>query len=160
MKTKDHSGKFVAVDPVERLKNSYIVDPITGCWKYNKKLHPDGYGYLKINGKMIKAHRFSYEYFIGPLDLKLMICHNCHNRKCCNPNHLRQDTNYSNMIDMVYQKNQRHQILSVDEVIEIKKALKNYYRGQIKDLAHFYKVDPETIGAIKNSRSWSHIQIP
>ena len=147
-------------DPIDRFKEKYIVDEESGCWNWTGTITNKGYGTFHINNKEIKAHRFSYEYFIGPLDLKLMICHNCHNRKCCNPNHLRQDTNYSNMIDMVYQKNQRHQILSVDEVIEIKKALKNYYRGQIKDLAHFYKVDPETIGAIKNSRSWSHIQIP
>ena len=44
--------------------------------------------------------------------------------------------------------------------VEIKKALKHYYHGQIKDLAHFYKVDPATISMIKSGKRWSHIQIP
>jgi hypothetical protein len=146
-------------NPIERFNQKYVVDEETGCWNWVGTISKKGYGSIHINHKEIKAHRFSYEYFVGPLDPKLMICHNCNNRKCCNPEHLRQDTNYSNMIDMVNEGNQRHQKLSVEEVIEIKKALQHYYRGQIKDLAHFYKVDPETIGHIKRGTTWSHINI-
>lgn len=144
---------------IDRFTEKYIVDEETGCWNWVGTISNKGYGTFHVNHKEIKAHRFSYEYFIGPLDIKLMICHNCHNRKCCNPEHLRQDTNYSNMIDMVHEGNQRHQKLSVEEAIEIKKALQNYYRGQIKDLANLYKVHEETIGHIKRGSTWSHIEI-
>ena len=61
---------------------------------------------------------------------------------------------------MALSNNCKDQILSVEEVIEIKKALKNFYRGQIKDLAHFYKVSERQISHIKNGDRWSHIQIP
>jgi hypothetical protein len=151
--------RLYGVDPIERFNQKYIVNEENGCWEWQGTISKKGYGTIHINNKEIKAYRFAYEYFIGPIDNKLMICHNCHNRKCCNPNHLRQDTNRSNMIDMVHQGNQSHQKLSVEEVIQIKKELKNYYRGMIKDLAHFYKVDPETIGAIKRGTSWSHVKI-
>jgi hypothetical protein len=151
--------RLYRVDPIERFNEKYIVDENTGCWNWQGTLTTKGYGTFHVNYKEIKAHRFAYEYFVGPLDDKLMICHECENKKCCNPDHLRQDTNKSNMIDMVYAGNQKHQILSVEEVISIKKELKNYYRGQVKDLAHFYKVNPATITAIKTGRSWAHISI-
>jgi hypothetical protein len=118
-----------------------------------------GYGRLQINGKMMRAHRFSYEYFIGALDSNLDICHKCNNPSCVNPEHLRQDTTLSNVIDCIYAKRRYKQILSVEEVIQIKKELQHYYRGQCKDLAHFYKVSQETISAIKSGRSWTHINI-
>jgi hypothetical protein len=146
------------VDPIERFNQKYIVDENSGCWNWiaNKC---SGYGQIKINGKMIRAHRFSYEYFVGPLEDNLEICHNCNNPSCVNPEHLRQDTKSSNMIDRSYSKTFALQILSVDEVIQIKKAQKFYYRGQNKDLAHFYKVCQGTISDIRRGKRWSHIKI-
>ena len=147
------------VDPIERFNQKYIVDEETGCWNWIASLNNRGYGNFHINNKTIFAYRFSYEYFVGQIDPKLIICHNCSNRKCVNPNHLRQDTHKSNMIDMVNIVNQRHQKLSVHEVIEIKKELQNYYIGQVNDLAHFYKVNHRTISGIKTGKSWTHINI-
>jgi predicted membrane protein len=60
---------------------------------------------------------------------------------------------------MVKIKKQHLQILSVKEVIEIKKALKHYYRGQQKYLSDFYKVNPVTISDIKRGKRWSHVVI-
>jgi hypothetical protein len=147
-------------DPIDRFKEKYIVDPNTGCWNWQDTLLHNGYGRLQQNGKSIKAHRFAYEYYNGSIKEGYFICHSCNNRRCVNPKHLRQDTHSSNMIDMVLSNNGKDQILSVDEVIEIKKALKHYYRGQIRDLAHFYKVSERQIYHIKNDSRWSHIQIP
>ena len=148
------------IDPIERFKTKYVVDPVTGCWNWQGCLDEKGYGRFGIlPGKNIKAHRYSYEIFVGKLDNNLKICHSCNNRKCINPEHLRQDTISSNAIDMIYSKNGNFQILSIDEVIEIKKELKHHYRGQCKDLAHFYKVETSTISAIKTGRSWSHVEV-
>lgn len=146
------------IDPIERFNTKYVVDPITGCWNWTALLNSHGYGLFRKD-KIVSSHRFSYEYYVGPLKEGLVICHNCSNRKCCNPDHLRQDTQKSNQIDMVKIKKQRLQILSVEEVIEIKKALKHYYRGQCKDIAHFYKVNIRTISEIKTGKKWSHVVI-
>jgi hypothetical protein len=150
-------GKTI-IEPIERFHKKYKIDEETGCWNWtaSKCL---GYGLIKINGKMIRAHRFSYEYFVGPLNSTLDICHNCNNPACVNPNHLRQDTVSSNMIDKLNAFKQSGQVLSVEEVIEIKKSLKNYYRGQVTDLAHFYKVDKRIISNIKTGKRWSHVVI-
>jgi len=63
-------------------------------------------------------------------------------------------------IDKLKQKVHCNQILSIDEVIEIKKAQQFYYRGQNSDLAHFYKVSDRTISDIKTGKRWGHISIP
>jgi hypothetical protein len=151
-------GIYIRKPPIERFHSKYEIDQETGCFNWTGHKIKE-YGRLEINGKSIIAHRFSYETFVGPLDPKLEICHNCNNKSCVNPNHLRQDTRSSNHIDMSYVKSHSKQILLVEEVIEIKKALKHYYRGQIKDLAEFYKVNHRTISEIKNGNNWSHIKV-
>ncbi len=151
--------RLYRVDPIERFHQKYVIDEETGCWNWTAALDYEGYAKIKINKKTVMAHRFAYEYYIGDIDSNLEICHNCHNRKCVNYNHMRQDTKSSNNIDRSYQKTNPMQILSVDEVIQIKKALKHYYRGQCKDLAHFYKVSTATISLIKKGASWSHVEV-
>ena len=153
----DSNGRFLPIEPIERFHSKYIINEKTNCWEWQDKLLHNGYGRLQINNKSIKAHRFAYETFVGPLIKGLVIAHNCNNPKCVRPDHLRQDTIQSNSIDMVNINSHPSQKLSVEEVIEIKKSLNNYYRGQIKDLAHFYKVDQRTISSIKRGETWAHI---
>ena len=97
------------------------VDKTDSCWLWTGAKSSSGYGHLNINKKTIKAHRFSYEYYVGPLDHKLMICHNCNNTKCVNPNHLRQDTQKSNIIDMVKIKINTYKLDNMDMAFEIYK---------------------------------------
>ena len=150
----------IPVDPIDRFNKKYIVDEETGCWNWiGAKCQ--GYGVFKGSlSKNIYAHRFAYQYFNGPLDPNLEICHECNNKSCVNYNHLRQDTHSSNTIDKVKIKNQSNQKLNVEQVIEIKKALKNYYHGQCKDISILYNVQLAAISKIKNGDRWSHIQIP
>ena len=152
-------GKRITKEPIERFNKKYIVDPNTGCWIWTGSLNNKGYGNFRVGDKVLKAHRFAYEYFVEPLDYSYEICHNCNNSKCVNPMHLRQDTRKSNMIDKSYAGPNKSQILSVDEVIKIKKELLHPYHGQQKDLAHFYKVTKQTINEIKMGRNWSHLDI-
>lgn len=48
------------------------------------------YGRLKVGKKFMPAHRFAYEFFCGPLQLKHHIHHMCGNTLCVNPQHLSQ----------------------------------------------------------------------
>lgn len=52
-------------------------------------------GYGKRN---IYAHRWSYEYFNGPIPDGLVIDHLCRNRWCVNPDHLRAVTHRDNLL--------------------------------------------------------------
>jgi hypothetical protein len=69
-----------------------------GCWQWTGML-AHGYGYLWREGKMIRAHRLSYELYVGePGDLFVM--HRCDNPRCVNPDHLLLGTASDNNADM------------------------------------------------------------
>jgi predicted metal-binding protein len=146
-------------DPLIRFHRKYKVDLETNCWIWTDKPHKTGYAYLRVYDKNMKAHRFSYETFVGPLNPKLEICHQCNNKLCLNPKHLRQDTRSSNQIDISKVKGRKNQKLTFEEVIEIKKALKKPYWGIGKYLSDKYGVTRCTITEIKKNEKWKHLTI-
>lgn len=63
------------------------------CWLWCGEIPPlNGYGVFYINKKQYKAHRISYHYFFGIKDLRKVIDHECMNKACVNPFHLREVT--------------------------------------------------------------------
>ena len=68
------------------------------CWTWNGWL-TTGYGVLRVNGRKMLAHRFSYEYFKqAKIPDGEQIDHLCRNRACVNPDHLESVTQYVNMM--------------------------------------------------------------
>jgi hypothetical protein len=52
---------------------------------------------MKIGDRMVLAHRFSYEIFIGPIPDGMTVDHiACNFTSCCNPDHLRVCSNREN----------------------------------------------------------------
>ena len=60
----------------------------SGCWLWQGTLAANGYGVLRVDGKNVKAHRFSYELLRGPIPEGATIDHLCRVRSCVNPDHL------------------------------------------------------------------------
>ena len=77
-----------------------MVNPETGCWEWQGAMYPNGYGALKVDGKVIGAHRVSYEAFTCDIPQGMFVLHSCDNRRCCNPAHLSVGTHSDNMRDM------------------------------------------------------------
>jgi hypothetical protein len=69
----------------------------SGCWLWAGYINKKGYGQLGFEGKICRAHRVSYEFFVGPLIQGLVIDHLCNNPSCVNPFHLNQTTNKENV---------------------------------------------------------------
>lgn len=65
-----------------------IVALPSGCWEWKAGKTEKGYGRFWNNGRLVKAHRFSYELLIGPIPTGLTLDHLCRNRACVNPHHL------------------------------------------------------------------------
>lgn len=66
----------------------YWVDPISGCWVWQRYLGLEGYALKRRDGKRIPAHRYYYEMYRGPIPAGLMMDHLCRNHACVNPSHL------------------------------------------------------------------------
>lgn len=85
-----------------RLMNKMEV--INGCWEWQGKILPTGYGEIRMNSQSILVHRCSYETFVGVIPAGKNVCHVCDNRKCINPEHLWIGSHQENMQDAVRKK--------------------------------------------------------
>src|SRR5882672_1054138 len=65
-----------------------VVDLGPDCWLWTGAQSQTGYGFVKVNQKMTRVHRYVYEQLVGPIGDDLTIDHLCRNRACCNPEHL------------------------------------------------------------------------
>ena len=59
-----------------------------GCWLWMGKRNQRGYGEFVVGGRVIQAHRFSYELVNGPIAPGLLACHHCDVPYCVKPRHL------------------------------------------------------------------------
>ncbi len=135
-----------------------------GCWDYKGFKGKDGYGQIKIGGKVRRPHRISYQIYKGKIDEGFNVCHSCDNPICVNPEHLWLGTPKDNMDDMLRKgrkadkKGELHHLnkLKEEDIYKIRKLLKkkNYKQKQI---AKMFGVDPSCICYINAGKRWSHI---
>jgi hypothetical protein len=89
--------------PDQRLQKflSQINISENGCWEWQGSYvtNRNGAKYGTFwNGKTLQlSHRFSYEYFIGPIPPGKEMDHLCRNTICCNPDHVEPVTHLENM---------------------------------------------------------------
>lgn len=60
------------------------------CWKWTGSTNKrTGYGEMWYHGKLRHAHRISYRLHFGPLEPFKVCDHQCNNRWCVNPSHIK-----------------------------------------------------------------------
>ena len=149
----------------------YILDrccpePNTGCWLWTASLYSNGYGQSSLVQYERKAHRLSYEVFVGPLTPGMSVCHKCDTPSCVNPDHLFLGTHQENMQDRsrkgrtwnkprwVGTKNPRT-LLTEEQVTAIRRL---HSEGlAYTTLAGMYGMQPSGIRKIVKRLNWAHV---
>lgn len=126
-------------------------------WPFGK--NSAGYGTLFVDGKKRLAHRYICQRVHGPAkDSTLHAAHNCGNRACVNPMHLRWDTPSGNCADKLlhgtHHRGERHgnAKLTAADVRTIRQLGTSMSSPVI---APMFGVSPRTIRGILEGRSWN-----
>jgi hypothetical protein len=152
-----------------------------GCWIWTAALSDKGYGFFKSSdGRMMKAHRFAYETYVGPIPPRLLVLHTCDTPACVRPDHLWVGTHADNMADMARKKRAasgerngaythpetRHfgtknvnARLTEDDI----RAIRREYlpiRGMLVALGRKYNTPPQNIHSIVIRKTWRHVTDP
>lgn len=91
------------------------------CWLWKGATISTGYGVMRVSGKPVYAHRFSYELHKGTVPTGLSVLHSCTaNRACVNPDHLRAGSQSENVREAVDQKRFNHRRHSGRRQISVK----------------------------------------
>lgn len=136
------------------------VEKTEKCWIWRGITNENGYGLIRINGKYIRAHRYSYFLAYGEYPMP-MGRHTCDNPPCVNPGHIVPGTQQENVQDRVDRNRQPRgskvggSKLTELDVIEIKMLLKAKIFHRI--IAEKFGVHKLTIGEINTGKTWKHV---
>lgn len=160
----------------ERLWAGIETLPEIGCWLFSASSKTvSRYGAIRYFGRIYRAHRFSWETYIGPIPDGIKVLHKCDIGFCVNPDHLFLGTQAENVQDMLIKgrgnkaaglRNGRHtkphrtcrgaahpsSHLTEADVIAIRSSPKS-----CRKLGEQYGVSKATIHRIKQRKTWSHI---
>lgn len=82
------------VPAIERWRK--YVEKTETCWIWMGAKQGRGYGRFKVADKILLVHRWTYEWFVGPIPEGLTIDHLCRNPSCVRPDHLEPVTREEN----------------------------------------------------------------
>lgn len=139
------------------------------CWEWMGSRNEKGYGLVRHDGRMLRAHRYAWEEENGPIPDGIKVCHRCDNPPCVRPDHLFLGTQRENLLDaeskgrkfspfrgqvQIGEAN-RYARMTDERVRETRRLSAAGVRQ--KDIAEQFGVVPETISHILRGKTWTHV---
>jgi hypothetical protein len=141
-----------------------------GCWGWTGMTAAFGYGLIGHRGKLLYAHRVSWELHFGghpcirgPIPEGIEVCHHCDNPPCTRPSHLFMGDHAANLHDAQVKGRLRQPGLSgsahpqaklTESDIPIIKALR--LEGLLqREIAQQFGVTRAMIGYILRGQNWT-----
>ena len=135
----------------------------SGCliWQGNKN-RPNGYGRLRLSGKMVLAHRAVWSALNGTIPAGGEICHSCDTPLCCNPAHLFLGNHATNMRDMAAKGRAGVHLgvenvnakLRPEDIVEMRRMAESQTQ---RDIAELFGVNQATVWSVLSGKTWSHV---
>jgi len=142
--------------PYSRFIEKVTFEPNSGCWLWLGCVDKDGYGIIRIDGKNVKTHRFSFSHHTSKsIPCNVLVCHRCDNPTCVNPSHMFAGDNAANQIDAALKGRTRAIKLTPSQVLRIRERRSAGERPC--DLAVEYGVHETTIVNIAHRQKWAHL---
>ena len=157
-----------------RFELKYNLFNDSGCWEWQAGLTTSGYGQFWDGNTNVRAHRKSWEIYVGPIPEGKLVLHKCNNRKCVNINHLYIGDHEQNMKDRddaghtskaEHRYNFKRNEALIDDIIQLRKN-----GAKVKDICKmlgigwttYYrcaKLIPAEVNEIAKRRNYSEAAI-
>lgn len=134
---------------------------IFGCWPWTGYRSRKGYGALQIGGYWL-VHRLVFVLSRGrEIEPGKVIAHNCHNRACCNPRHLREATieenNADRLADGTLLRGEKSPFATLTGE-QVRAIVQQHRNGvSIGAIARMYGAKHKTIADIVHGRTWQYV---
>ena len=153
-------GRWGELSMAQRYNLHVIVNPI-GCWGWRGGVDGGGYGVFSNGKRRFKAHRASYELYVGPIPEGMSVLHRCDNPICSNPAHLFVGTQADNMRDAAEKRRVeygvRHRASKLN-ASSVRKLRDLHAAGESPTrIAELFGVARATVLAVINGRTWRHV---
>ena len=134
------------------------------CWEWTGYFNR--YCNIKVDGKQILVHRYSWLIHNGDVPAGLMVCHHCDNGKCVRPDHLFVGTGKQNMQDCKakgrYKSNfgigSNHINAKLKEPQDIWDIRRRAATGELQRIiAADYGISQTLVSLIHLRKRWKHI---
>jgi len=129
-----------------------------GCWTWTGSLDRNGYGKIRVEYRLLGAHRFSWELHHSAIPEGLCVCHRCDNPCCVNPDHLFLGTAKENIADKVAKGRHMRNGAAVNAKLTAEDV--DHIRGLLasgrsqRSVAREFNTHHSNIYCIKTGRSW------
>jgi hypothetical protein len=143
--------------PIERINNNVKICPETNCHVWQRYVDEDGYGRIKIDGKIERVHRWLYEYYNGELDDSIHVHHKCFNASCCKIDHLEAVSAKDNQRENYLNQRCSKVKLPLESIEKIKLEFTSKAKTA-KELANEYNCSASAIYAVISGLSWSWLE--